>query len=52
MSYINDNHIVIVGGGAVGMLAAIHLDKLYPNSDITILELRSSFTRKQIILIN
>lgn len=44
--------IVIVGGGAVGMLAAIHLDKNFPESEITVLELRSSFTRKQIILVN
>ena len=44
--------VVIVGGGAVGMLAAIHLDKYFPQLEIVVLELRSSFTRKQIILIN
>ena len=54
MSYNDHNfkQVVIVGGGAVGMLAAIHLDKNYPDWQITVLELRSTFTRKQIILIN
>jgi len=34
------------------MIAAIHLDKNFPDSEITVLELRSRFSRKQIILIN
>jgi 2-polyprenyl-6-methoxyphenol hydroxylase-like FAD-dependent oxidoreductase len=45
-------NIVIIGGGAIGMLAAIHLDKNFPDSQVTVLELRSSFTRKQIVLVN
>jgi 2-polyprenyl-6-methoxyphenol hydroxylase-like FAD-dependent oxidoreductase len=46
------NTIVIIGGGAVGMLTAIHLDKYFPQFKVVVIELRSTFTRKQIILIN
>ena len=47
-----NKNIVIVGGGTVGMLTGIHLEKIFPEDKIIILELRPKFTRKQIILIN
>jgi len=47
-----NKNIVIVGGGTVGMLIAIHLEKIFPDDKIIVLELTPNFTRKQIILIN
>lgn len=49
---MNNKNIVIIGGGAVGMLTGIHLEKIFPEYKIIILELRPNFTRKQIVLIN
>jgi 2-polyprenyl-6-methoxyphenol hydroxylase-like FAD-dependent oxidoreductase len=46
------SNIVIIGGGPVGQLFAINLEKNLPEAQITIIELRKTFIREQAMLLN
>lgn len=52
MSYRSSIDIVIIGGGPVGQMFAIEFYKRLPEAHITIIELRKTFTRKQVMLLN
>jgi predicted Rossmann fold flavoprotein len=43
------SHVVIVGGGAAGLMAALSCRKHHPNSKITLLEHQSSLGRKLLV---
>ena len=43
MNNFNKNcKIVIVGGGAAGWMAALYINKHYPDFDITVIEVKKS----------
>lgn len=45
------NNIVIIGGGPVGLYAALKIKTTFPKARITLYEKRQKYTRKQILLI-
>lgn len=45
------NNVVIIGGGPVGLYAALKIKITFPNTNITLYEKRQKYTRKQILII-
>ena len=43
--------IIVVGGGPVGLYAAIQMKRKFPSSDVSLFEKRPQYTRNQILLL-